>query len=126
MKKQLSLLPKVSKSHGGSLAIGKRRSLRPLNPKQSHHVTLKSLHAVGGRCLYKHKKIIKFVLKKACNLYQVKVYEFALCRNHIHLVIKGPDRESIQNFFRVFAGHTAQNILKQVQKQIDVFEAELV
>ena len=51
-------------------------------------------------------------MKKASWLFQVKVYEHAICSNHIHLLIKGQDRESIQNFFRVFAGHTAQQILK--------------
>ncbi len=51
-------------------------------------------------------------MKKASALFRVKVYEYAICGNHIHILIKGPDRESIQNFFRVFAGHTAQRILK--------------
>ncbi len=112
MKKQLSLLPKVAKSHGGSLAVGKRRACRPLNTKQSHHITLKSHHAVGGRCLYKHKKMINAVIAKSAKHLEVKVYERAICSNHIHLLIKGADRVRIQNFFRVVAGHTAQNILK--------------
>ena len=51
-------------------------------------------------------------MRKAARLFNVKVYEYAIQGNHLHLLIKGPDRESLQNFFRVFAGHTAQNILK--------------
>ena len=112
MNKQLSFLAKPSKQHGGSLAIGKRRSLRPLSPKLSLHITLKSSSAIGGRCLFRHKKMILAVMKKASRLFQVKVYNYAICGNHLHLLIKGKDRESLQNFFRVFAGHTAQNILK--------------
>ena len=111
--KQLELLPKPKREHGGSLAIKKRRSYRPMNPKLSHHITLKSEHAVGGRCLYRHKKRILFVMRKASRLFQVKVYNYAIAGNHLHLLIKGPDRESLQNFFRVFAGHTAQGILKE-------------
>jgi len=42
----------------------------------------------------------------------VKVYNYALAGNHLHLLIKGSSREEIQNFFRVFAGHAAQRILK--------------
>jgi putative transposase len=113
MKRQLSfLLPKYSKEHGGSLAIRKRRSRRALSIKCSHHVTLKSHHAVGGRCLLRHRKIIISTMKKASWLFKVRVYEYAVASNHLHLLVKGPDRESIQNFFRVFAGHTAQRILK--------------
>jgi putative transposase len=51
-------------------------------------------------------------MKKASWLFKVRVYEYAIASNHLHLLVKGPDRESIQNFFRVFAGHTAQRILK--------------
>ncbi len=68
---------------------------------------------MGGRCLYRHKKMILFVMRKASRLFQVRVYNYAICSNHIHILIKGHDRESIQNFFRVFAGHTAQRILKK-------------
>lgn len=110
--KQLDLLPKPKREHGGSLAVKKRRSFRPMNSKLSLHITLKSQHAVGGRCLFRHKKRILFVMRKASKLFHVKVYNYAIAGNHLHLLIKGPDRESLQNFFRVFAGHTAQGILR--------------
>ena len=51
-------------------------------------------------------------MRHAARLFEVRIYEYAICGNHLHLLIKGPDRESLQNFFRVFAGHTAQKILK--------------
>jgi REP element-mobilizing transposase RayT len=105
--------PDYTKQHGGSLAIRKRRKRRPINPKQTLHITLKSHYAIGGRCLLKHRKTIVAVMKKASKLFNVKVYQYAVCGNHLHLLIKGPDRESLHNFFRVFAGHTAQIILKK-------------
>ena len=112
--KQLSLLPKskVKKQHGGSLAVGKRRKIRPLNIKQSHHITMKSYHAVGPRSLFRHKKMILNVIRKFSFRFGVKVYEYAIQGNHIHLLVKAQTREGLQNFFRVVAGHTAQNILK--------------
>ena len=112
--KQLSLLPKskVKKQHGGSLAVGKRRKIRPLNIKQSHHITMKSYHAVGPRSLFRHKKMILNVIRKFSFRFGVKVYEYAIQGNHIHLLVKAQSREGLQNFFRVVAGHTAQNILK--------------
>ena len=104
--------PKSKNDHGGSLAINKRRSKRPLNIKQSHHLTMKSHHAVGSRSLFRHKKIILRIIKKNSLRFQIKVYEYAIQGNHIHLLIKAKSREGLQNFFRVVAGHVAQRILK--------------
>lgn len=112
--KQLTLLQtkKLKKQHGGSLAIKKRRSKRPLNIKQSHHITLKSHHAIGARSLFKHKKMILKLIKKQARNFRIKVYEYAIQGNHMHLLVKAKTRIELQNFFRVVAGHTAQQILK--------------
>lgn len=113
--KQLFLIPKpkLKKEHGGSPSNGTRRSKRPLNLKLSHHVTLKSNHAVGARSLFCHKKFILSLIKKNSYRFQVKVYEHAIQGNHIHLLLKAQTREGLQNFFRVIAGHSAQKILKE-------------
>ncbi len=113
--KQLKLFrqPKVRKEHGGSLADKKRRARRPLNMKQSHHITMKSRHALGARSLFKHKRMILSLIKKNAVKFHVKVYEYAIQGNHIHLLVKAHNREGLQNFFRVIAGHIAQRILKE-------------
>ena len=113
-KKQLSLFneKRTRKDHGGSLAVQKRRSKRPLNLKQTHHITMKSYHAVGSRSLFRHKKMILDLLKKNALKFHVKVLEYAIQGNHLHLLVKAQTREGLQNFFRVIAGHTAQRILK--------------
>ncbi len=113
--KQLKLfkLPKVRKDHGGSLAVRKRRNRRPLNLKQSHHITMKSHHAMGARSLFRHKKMILSLVKKNSSKFQLKVYEHAIQGNHIHLLVKAQTREGLQNFFRVIAGHIAQRVLKE-------------
>jgi putative transposase len=103
---------KTQKQHGGSLAVRKRRSKRPLNIKQSHHITMKSHHAIGQRSLFKHKKMILKLIQKYSQKFRVKVYEYAIQGNHIHLLVKAMTRFELQNFFRVIAGHTAQRILK--------------
>ena len=113
--KQLKLFkqPKPKREHGGSLAVRKRRARRPLNLKQSHHLTLKSHHAIGARSLFRHKKMILSLIKKNSLKFQVKVYEYSIQGNHIHLLVKAQTREGLQNFFRVVAGHIAQRILKE-------------
>src|SRR5438105_1069511 len=105
-------MPKLKREHGGSLSVGKRRGFRPLNPKLSLHITLKSEHALGSRSLFRHKKLILAIKNKAARRFNVRVYNYASAGNHLHLLIKGQSRENIQNFLRVFSGHIAQGILK--------------
>lgn len=110
------------REHGGTHSHGKRRSFRPLSTKHSLHITLKSDFAIGGRCLLRHRKMIERMMRKAAYLFRVRVYNHAICGNHLHLLIKGNSREDLQNFFRVFAGHTAQNILRDyplLPKELD-------
>jgi len=52
-------------------------------------------------------------MKKYSVRFQVKIYEYAIQGNHIHLLIKARSREGMQNFFRVIAGHSAQQILRE-------------
>ena len=87
--KQLSLIQKTQskKEHSGSLAV-------------------------GPRSLFRHKKLILGLMKKNAFRFQIKVYEYAIQGNHLHLFVKAQSREGMQNFFRVLAGHTAQRILK--------------
>ncbi len=37
----------------------------------------------------------------------------AIVSNHIHIIIKGRHRRDLQNFFRMVAGHIAQEILRE-------------
>lgn len=110
---------KLKKEHGGSFSIGTRRAKRPLNLKLSHHVTLKSNHAVGARSLFRYKKFILGLIKKNSLRFKVKVYEHAIQGNHIHLLLKAQTREGLQNFFRVIAGHSAQKILSEHPMKIE-------
>jgi REP element-mobilizing transposase RayT len=57
------------------------------------------------------------VIDKFSKRFQVKVYDKAICGNHIHCLVKGETREGLQNFFRVVAGHIAQEILRNYPLQ---------
>ena len=74
---------------------------------------MKSYHAIGARSLFRHKKLILSLIKKNALKFQIKVYEYAIQGNHLHLLVKAQTREGLQNFFRVVAGHVAQRILKE-------------
>lgn len=111
--KQQSFIPNSSRrEHGGSLLVGRRRTRRPLSPKKPLHLVLRSDFAVGSRNLLKHQQLILRVLAKSARRFRIRIYEKAIVSNHIHLLVRGRSRRDLQNFFRVFAGHTAQQILE--------------
>lgn len=60
----------------------------------------------------RNKALIERILSKASRRFHVRIYEKAICGNHIHLSVKGRNRIELQNFFRVIAGHIAQEILQ--------------
>lgn len=114
MQQSLYFKSRVSyrREHGGNLSIRRRKSKRHLTVKNPFHVTLRSDFATGKRSLLRHKNMIYKVLHKASRRFGVKIYQQAICGNHIHLLVRGRQRFAIQNFFRVVAGHIAQKILE--------------
>jgi REP element-mobilizing transposase RayT len=112
--RQTSFFPSPTKEHGGVLSVKSRRARRPLSTREALHLTLRSELAVGNRSLLRHKDIIISVMKKAERHFRVRIYRFAICGNHVHLLIRGKTRRELQNFFRVLAGHIAQMILKRL------------
>lgn len=103
---------KNKNAHGGDPSIGKRRTRRVLKLNKPLHVTLRSEFAYSGRRLLRHQDMINKVIRKASLRFRISVYEKAICGNHIHILVRGKTRFEIQNFFRVVAGHIAQNILE--------------
>lgn len=93
--------------------LGKRKRRRPLSIHTPLHLVMRSDFAYGNRSLLRHRPLIDRIIKKAGKKFSIKIYEKAVVSNHIHLLIRGYKRESIQNFFRVVAGHIAQEILKE-------------
>jgi REP element-mobilizing transposase RayT len=114
---QLSFIPKPKWAHGGEHAIGRRHSRRPLDSKKPIHLVLRSDIAKGSRSLLQNRALVERLLKKYSGRYHVRVYEKAICGNHIHLLVRAKQLRQLQNFFRVFAGQVAQEILRLAPKQ---------
>ncbi len=74
---------------------------------------MKSDFAYASRSLLRHRPLIEKIITKFKKRFHIRVYEMAIVSNHIHLVVKGHYRRDLQNFFRVVAGHIAQEILRQ-------------
>lgn len=100
-------------AHGGDLTRGRRKGPRPLCIRRSLHVVLRSDKAKGYRSLNNNRKQVELIIKKSASRFQIRVYSFTLNHNHIHLSLLGKTRQNLQNFFRVLAGHIAQEILRK-------------
>ena len=99
----------ASISHGGDHTQGKRKSARPIDPKQALHVVMRSSLAKGELSMLrpKHCKHIHGFTHKTAKRLGIKIYRYANVGNHVHLLIKVPNRMIWQNFLRQLAGGIA-------------------
>lgn len=99
----------VSLAHGGELAIGKRKTARPIVTKRPMHIVFKSSSARGAWSLLRPRNAtaVKMLLARNCSRFQVRVLEGANVGNHLHLVVRAKSRTGLQGFLRAFAGGVA-------------------
>src|SRR6476646_9177824 len=113
LPRQLSFLPSVkASSFGGGLkskAQGKRKSLRPLDPKRPLHLILKSSHAQGPHSMLhpKHAPLIEKELRRLAYKWNIKLHRFANAGNHLHLLLSLRSRASYRAFLRELTGKLA-------------------
>lgn len=109
--KQLSLFKeKHTTEHGGSLNKNKRKIRRPLAQNKPVHLILKSqlVLQVGG--FKTQDKILHSTLFKYSKKFNIKIYERAICSNHIHICLHSPNPNQFKNFLRTLTGQIAIQI----------------
>ncbi len=106
---QSSFLKPISSSFGGEQQKGHRKTYRPLDPKSTIHLVLKSSRAKGMWSLLhrRHKTRIQDLLEKLAKENGIKIYRYANVGNHLHLLLKIHSRRGFQKFLRVFTGRVA-------------------
>jgi len=84
--KQLTLSKELRArvEHGGSLAVGKRKTKRPVVTKRVMHIVLKVAH--GGPNLAGEASAIHLILSRMADRFRMQTFERAICATHIHLV----------------------------------------
>ena len=99
----------ASIAHGGEHTHGKRKSVRPIDPKQALHVVLRSSRARGELSMLhpRHCGPIQGLTQRLARRWGVRVYRYANVGNHIHLLIRVPSRAVWQRFLRELAGGIA-------------------
>ena len=107
------------KTHGGLHAAGKRKSRRPLSTKKPIHLVMRAVAARGAMSFRrpKHFAIINQLIQKYARRFDIRVYNFSINSNHLHIVLRSKTRKSFQDFLRTIAGLIARAILKAEKGQ---------
>ena len=102
------------KVHGGSHAIGLRKTKRPFNSKKPMHLVLRASRARGSLSMWTscNNTYLKNTLQKHARLNQVSIYDYSNNGNHLHLAIHAKDRVLFQKFLRTITGLIARHVLK--------------
>ncbi len=95
------------KEFGGSLLENKRKSKRPLSIKQPLHLILKSSHR---EVFNPSNARLTKLIKEQAQRFHIKVFDFAVNWNHIHLLIQIKSRESYVQFIRALTSILATRI----------------
>jgi REP element-mobilizing transposase RayT len=113
---QLSIFDRQMRSelarteHGGDLGRGRRKRERPVSTRRPMHVVLTSHRARGSWSLRKHDRAVRDVLRRMARRFEIRIYDFANVRSHLHLVLRARRREDFQAFLRSFAGGVARRV----------------
>lgn len=110
--KQTSFFKSSPLSHGGDLARGKRKRMRPFDPKRPAHVVMHSSRARGPWSLLKHKVLVIWHLNEISERFGIKLIKETNLGSHLHLIIKAPSRRAFQNWLRLLAGTIALHITR--------------
>jgi hypothetical protein len=109
--------------HGGELAIGKRKSHRPLATNRLIHLVLKSSEANplnnGRRCslLNPTNRVLEKIIHEQAVKYGVRiVQEIALNWSHAHIAIMVPSRKAYISFIRTLTARIVK-YLSQIMKR---------
>lgn len=103
-------------SYGGKLRRVRRgRGARPLSSKNTLHLVLKANgeRIRNGFRIYKRYFLILDLLQRYSRKFFIKIDQFSIQNDHIHLHIRTSKRSQYQSFFRVFAGQIAQQFEKE-------------
>lgn len=111
-RSQLDLIPqrKAYAEFGGSLCTKRRsRTARPFSTKHPMHIVLRSSKAKGTMSLRHHSRLnrVNKLFGAICREHGVKVHEYANVGNHIHALVKIPNRRIYARWVRKLTARIA-------------------
>ena len=113
MPRQLPLIPgKARLLHGGDTRKGKRKLMRPLDPRRPLHLVLRSRRARGAWSLLHphHQGRVRAQVEELAHEQGVRILNFANVGNHLHILLKTPSRRAFQTYLRRLTGAIAMGV----------------
>lgn len=98
--KQTSFIPHFSSEFGGALLEGKRKTVRPLTSKKPIHIVIRSIKARGSHSFANNRKRLDQELQRCSKKWGIKVYSRVWVWDHLHAIIKIPNRTLYKNWIR--------------------------
>jgi len=101
----------VKEFGGAHLKNSHAKKPRPINPKKTMHLTLRSNMAKGEKSFrYNKNRILKIenVLRTQAKKFKVEIYKLVIMGNHLHLLVKASQRESFFAFLKAISGIIAR------------------
>ena len=93
---------------------GHAREARPVSPKHSMHLVLRSDRARGANSMRhkRHRRRIDQLVYKQAKLRKIRIYKYANVGNHLHILLKPSSRAAYVAFIKALSGLIARQILK--------------
>lgn len=108
-QKTLFKLKDYGSEFGGSRLSGRRKTARPLSPRNPLKVVLKSDRATSPH-LTQVRSDIGQIFKQFSEIFSIKIYEYAACGDHIHFVGLFRSQSSYIKFIRALTGTLARKL----------------
>lgn len=102
-------LKDFKKEFGGSLIVGKRKTVRPLSVKCPIHLILKS---TGASCFVPGSRKLESLIRTHSEKYGIRIYRMSLNWSHIHMVMKLPDKKAYVKFIRTITSRIVAYLSK--------------
>jgi REP element-mobilizing transposase RayT len=104
--RQYSLFPGQFHSfHGGEIAAGKRKSLRPLARNRPIHLVAKA-----KKSLKQEREWIRKEAGRIADRFMIKAYRITVAEDHVHLLIQIPGRSEYSSFIRGWSAQIAKKM----------------
>lgn len=99
--------------YGGDSRLGMRKVLRPIDPSLHLHVVLRAERARGEHSLLhrRHRARVEAAVHRGAARFKIRILRFKNVGNHLHLLVRTPNRPALGRFLRSVAGVIARGVL---------------
>ena len=89
--------------------------MRPLTSKDSIHLVLRSLWAMGpdSFLVKRNHRRIELIITRFAKKFGVRVYQVAINSNHLHLLLRITNRRLYRAFIKAISGQIASQVMGQ-------------